>query len=573
MFAYVVTDETGSSEVKRLDGSPVRRLTSRKHLDSVWDDSQKGRQAKTMHNAKFDLQATEVYLGKRLEGHDIHCTHKMAHILQNHHHDLSLDNLAWELAEYPRQDAAMKRLAKVYGGGKLRYDKVPERDMTQYQIADGERGMLLFLFFWPKILANPKWLECYNVERELIWTTMRMEERGLMIRPKETGKLVVELEDKVDALQERLFDMVGWRFNPLSDDQLRRVLFKKLRLPVGKMTKKSNKPSTDKNVLHDLKETTNHPVIDLILQIRAYTRGAGTVGKYLDLADDGWIIHPTINTCRAITGRESSEHPNLQNVEKEGVLLNPYPVAARRCFRPRVGYVNIHVDYSGIEMRLLIFYSRDKKMIACLNTGDGDVHALAAAVFFQGRFTEAEKDARKVLRGATKNANFAIPYGAQPAKVAATLGMTLREGTAAFRRYGREFPDIVALNRRISQQVEAEGFVTTIFGRRLHVPRNKAYMGTNYLIQGTGAQILKRAQNRVHRYNEEYTGGEVRLLLPIHDEIVIEYPRSRLKDLPGYLKDIRDLMVDFPEFDIPLDVEAGMSTLCWAEKRELTIPD
>lgn len=564
MFSYCVTDWDGNTAVCRLDGSPVQVVQSRERLERLWTDTSI---AKTMHNAKFDITMTERFLGRKLDGHPVHCTHKMAHIMQNHHHDLSLDHLCWELAGYPRQDAAMRRLAKKCGG----YDRVPKREMTAYQVADGERGMLLYRFFQPKIYGNPRWRSCYETEMDLVWTTMRMEERGMMICREAIWDLIKELEIKVDDAREKLFKLVGKRFNPGSDQQLREVLFKRMKFPVLKVTAKSKEAATDKDVIRRLRESFDHPVLELILQIRSYSKGITTLCSYLDVAGTDDILHPTINTCGAITGRESSEHPNLQNVQKTNVLLNPYPVAARKAFRPRPGYFLILLDYSGIEMRLLIFYSREQSMIDCLNFGDGDVHSMAAEIFYGERFRTADKKTRKSLRSAAKNANFATPYGAGWRQVAKTLGVSESDGERVYRDYCRAFPKLVGLGRTVSGWVLADGCVNTPFGRTLNAPRNKAYVGLNYLIQGTAAEIIKRAQNRIHRYNVAHTGGEVHLLLAVHDEVLIEYPRNRLKELPGYLRDVRALMVDFPEFDIPLEVEAQIATKNWEQKRPLPI--
>lgn len=573
MFAYSLCDEEGNTSVQRLDGSPLRQKQGARKLQEVWSDKKKRSEEKVAHNAKFDIAFTEKFLGKRLRGHTVHCTHKMSHILQNNHPGHSLDNLAWELAEYPRIDGSMRRLAKMCGG----YHKVPERKMNEYQALDTERDMLLYLFFYPKIKKNKKFLEIYNTEIDLIWTTVDMERRGMLLHVPRTKKMIKDLQVKVDNIREKLFSEVGRRFNFRSDNELRKVLFQQYGLPVVKKTKKGKQPSTDKHVLLELREKYNHPVINYILQLRSYTKGITTVEDYLDIADADGIIHTTINTCAAVTGRQSSEHPNLQNVQKSGVLLNPYPVLARDCFRPRPGYINIHIDYSGIEMRLLIEVSQEREMIDCLLHGDGDVHSLAAAVLYESLFTEERDDKRRsTLRGSGKNTNFAKPYGAGTAKVAQTLGLkllgkTMADAIKAVKRYEARFPKLSNLNKTISKQVLATGFVETNFGRKLYVPRDKPYMGTNYVIQGTAAGVLKRAQNRVHRYNIEKTGGEVKLLLPIHDEIVLEYPRKMMPYLPDYLRDVRKLMIDFPQFDVPLDVEAEVVTSSWEHKRKIPI--
>lgn len=562
MFSYSTSDTRKNLVVQRLDGKPQRVAKGNKELRRFWDDAH-ANVIKVAHNLKFDLTFTEKQLGRSIRNHNVHCTHKMSHILQNHHPSHSLDQLGWELAEYPRIDGHMRRLARLCGG----YQRVPEPKMNTYQKLDVERGMLLFLFFWEKIRSNKQWLECYNTEIELIKATMDMEARGLMVNVSATRKAIHRLEQQVYQCQEDLFDLVGKRFNPDSSKELSKILFTQLNMPVYSRTKKTKAPSTDKHALMRLREETNHPILNLVLQIRSYSKGITTLQSYIDLSRND-ILRPNINTCQAITGRESTTHPNLQNVQKAEVLLNPFPVPAREAFRPRPGYVIIYVDYSGIEMRLLIHYSEDDKMLECLQNGDGDVHSLAARVFYGTRFDEVDSNQRGILRSAAKNANFATPYGAGARKVALTLGLPAADGMAAFKRHKQAFPKLDTLSSTVAEWVREQGYVTTEFGRRLYVPKSKAYVGTNYIIQGTAAGILKRAQIRVHKYNQEQTGGEVKLLLPIHDELVIEYPRARLGDLREYLRDIHGLMVDFPMFKVPFDVDAQIATHSWAQKQK-----
>jgi len=577
MFAFSQTDIfEDKTSVYRLDGSRLRKSQGKRALDKFWDPNitPLDLRPRFIHNAKFDLTFTEKELGRRLDAYkgSVHCTHKMSHILQNSHPGHGLDMLAWELFEYPKADATIRRMAKHVGG----YHHVPEKLMRDYQIKDTERGMLLGLFFWPKIQAKKKLLECYETEMELIWTTMRMEARGVMLHRDRAAKMVEDLHQDLFNVRQQLYMEVGRRFNPNSDDQIRRILFREIGLPINPAHRTpGGKPGTGKDALRELRETNPHLILDLILKHRSYTKGSKLIQDYLELAGADGVIHPEINTCAAVTSRESCSNPNLQNVQVGGVLLNPFPVLARHAFRPRPGYVNLHIDYSGIEMRLLIHYAREPKMIDCILRGDGDVHAMAAEIFFGREFTRHRHGNKrwKTLRNAAKNGNFAIPYGASGLKVGKVLGFPQdgREGFTALARYRAAFGPLAFLTQLVSQDVLEHGFVETVFGRILHVPKNKAYIGTNYLIQGTAAGVLKRAQNRVHAYNETQTSGEVRLLLPIHDELVIEYPRSRLGELPGYLRDVRKLMIDFPYFNVPLEVSAEIVTSSWERKHPLEI--
>jgi DNA polymerase-1 len=522
-----------------------------------------------MHNAKFDLLATENCLNQKVaESILIHDTSIQSHLLQNNHPNHALKQLAWELAGYPRDDEqAVKDVVKDGGD----YSHVPEFLMNAYQKGDAERTMLLHLFFYPKILANSRWLEIYEMEMELIKVTLRMEQRGVMINTKRTIQLITRLEQQANQTLDRIEVFAGERINPNSPNQVKWLLYKKAKLPILKLTKKAKDPSTDKETLALLRERHPHEILNLIQQFRSWDKGATTLQKYLTLMDSDCIIHPTIKTCGTdeenskapATGRESCKNPNLQNVSKKAALLNPYPIPARECFRPRPGFVNFHIDYSGIELRLAVHYCQEPELVEAINK-NMDVHYMAAETFYGGKPT-------KIMRDGAKNQNFAIIYGASADTVARGLGLSKEKGGQAYARYRKRWPKLVSLNYKIGHAIKRDGYIDTAFGRRLHLPRDKGYMGTNYLIQGTAAGIIKRAQNRVHNYCTKNWSSTLGILLPIHDELIIEYPRDLLQDVPEILGKVRELMIDFPQFSVPLEVDIEVATSSWAETKPFSI--
>ncbi|KKK90039.1 hypothetical protein LCGC14_2727090, partial [marine sediment metagenome] len=332
-------------------------------------------------------------------------------------------------------------------------------------------------------------------------------------------------------------------------------------------TTRSGKPSTDKAVIDELREKTKHPVFDAILRYRSYGRGVSIIEGYVEASDGDDVVHPQIHPYRAKTGREACAKPNLQNVSKETTLRSPYPIPARRCFRPKPGMVNFHVDYAGIEARLLVHFSGDEEALRIFQSG-GDFHAEAALELYGDKFARVSKARQyklwKSLRDAAKNADFAVGYGAAPTKVAVTLGVDPAAGKAGFARFA-------AMPRHFASLVREHGYVDTIFNRRLRLPRNKPYVGTSYTVQGTAAGILKRAQNRVDRYLRRATSGEAAIILPIHDEIIIEWPRERLGEARACLREIRELMIDFPGLRVPLEIEVDLSVRDWASAKEYDI--
>lgn len=561
MFSYSICDTQGRPQVYRLDGNKVRTVEAVQYLQKLFD----GRYTLVMHNAKFDLTATEKYLQKHLtNGLKFHDTYLQTHLLMNLHPTRGLKDLCWELAGIRKDDEVAVDKARRGKG----YHTVPEEIMHEYQELDAIRAMALHRFFYPKIKKVPAFLEIYETELKLIPITMRMEERGFLLNRKQCKRLIEQIQAKANQALDELADAVGYRLNPNSPKQLGHLLYTELNLPVLKKTKKGN-PSTDKEALGLLGETISHPVFDLVIKSRAYLDGVADLKGYMRHANADGLLHPDINTCAAKTGRESCSDPNLQNVAKTGVLLNPYPIPARTVFMPRLGYILIFIDYAGIEMRLLIHYSREQELIDLLNNG-GNPHDVAAQIFFGDRYRNADPKTKKSLYSASKNANFAIPYGAGAFKVAATLGLTGAQGDRRYQEYKKRFPKLVGLGYRIADEVRRYGYVKTAFGRHLRVPRNKGYIGTNYLIQGTAAEILKRAQVRVYDYLQKI-GADIHMLLPIHDEIILEYPRELLPDLRQFLQEIREPMIDFSQFSIPLEVEAEIGTYDWEHKEPYRI--
>jgi len=568
MFSYSTCGWDGEIDICRLDGSKKRQVANNSKLDEMFTWKPQFSSPVVMHNSKFDLTATEKHLGRHVaEDVEFHDTYMQSHILQSNHPSHRLKDLAWELAGIPKDDESAVKSFVAEGGN---YSNVPEQLMDEYQRWDAERTMLLHRFLYPKIQASAAFSEIYQMELDLVKTTMRMEERGLMLNVPRTEKMIYKLEQDVEGVLDKIEEFAGERVNPNKTSQLAWLLFDKAKLPILERTAKSKQPKMDKNVIAQLRESNPHAVLDNILQFRSWSRGSTMLQSYLDYADGEGIIHPDIRTCGAKTSRQSSSRPNLQNVQKEGVLLNPYPIPARQCFRPRPGYVNFHLDYSGIELRLLVDYAGEDKLRKIIING-GDPHEPASLVFFRDRFKNARGDLRATLRGASKNMNFAIPYGAAAYKVALGLGMPFEMGKERFEDYRAQFPGLCGLNPRMAALVREQGYVETKFGRWLWVPRNKSYMGTNYLIQGTAAGILKRAQIKVHSYLQRATSGEVRMLLPIHDELVFEFPRKRLGEAGHIFREVRRIMIDFPMFDVPLEVDVQVATFDWSAKKMFNI--
>ena len=568
VFAYSTATEKGCTDVVRLDRTATQRHYGIKKLRALWRN---GNVAKVMHNALFDITAT-IESGYPVQDYaPIHDTMIMSHLLRNLAPSHALDDLCWEFGGYPRDlDKAVQEAARGLDG----YHQIPEPLFNKYQRADAERCMLLYHLFWPEIIRDPATLADYYNEMKLIWVTRRLIKRGYRLKFDAVEKMLAWLGREVGLTHAAINTAVGRPINPRSPKDLGQVLFDMLGLPVVKLTANGN-PSTDKDAFAIWEQTCDNPILDLFLKYRSYAGAISKIHGYLSHADKYGILHTNLKTDEADTGREASAAPNLQNVDKEGDLSKKYPVPMRRLFGPRPGYVYIYIDYSGIEALLLIHYSQDKEMLKLVKAG-GDPHGEAARMAYGPVFAKVSASIKKSLRNAAKShVSFAIPYGSNKNTAERELAKHVPAGFAYKPKldgYIMRFKAYCNLCGTTSANARRDGYITTAFGRKLWIPRNELYKSVNYLIQGTAAGVIKRAQVKVDPFLKSETNDRAGIVLPIHDEIVIEWPRDLLPKAKPILKEVGRLMCDFGDtFSVPLSVDYEVATHNWSDKKGLRI--
>ena len=541
-FAYVLTDcNTGDTEVYRKDSSCFLSK-----LKEVWGDCET---AKVAHNLKFELKFTN-HIGLNVNGtlHDTMIMHQLLDNLGRH----GLDKVAKQYAavedclRWDKIDNKLSKAVKIYGS----WEKVPVEIMDEYQRIDGERTALVFMTLYPLIQADKGLLNEYNMEIDLIKTTARMEDRGILLAKNEAVALKDRMQKEVESIN------VG--VNLSSPKQLIELLYTQKKLPILKRTK-TGAPSTDNEVLEQL----NDPVVDSILKHRSFTKGVAMVDSYLESVNSQDIIHPNINTNHAATGRESSSNPNMQNISKDSTIYK-YAVPARCCFRARPGHVWFLKDYSSVEMRLGVQGTKSKRLIELISN-DFDFHDATAKAFFKDRYTNATGPLKKDLRGKAKNVRFAMFYGAGIGLVCKMLGLPADEVKKGMDEDKQQFPEIYDFMHSCTRFAEKNGYIETFFGRRLRVPEDRPYVATDYCIQGSAAGVLKRAQIRVDEYLRFKTKDAVRLLLPVHDELIIEFPRTLFEYKEEILNDIDRIMCTFKEITVPMKVETEYTTTLWSK--------
>jgi DNA polymerase-1 len=403
------------------------------------------------------------------------------------------------------------------------------------------------------------WRLYQEIERPLVPVLWAMERAGILVDRAAMESMSAEFGKAMQELEQQIHRAAGRAFNVASTRELGQVLFEELRLPVQKRLKTG--PSTDQDVLEKLAEM--HPLPRLVLEHRSLAKLKGTyVDALPQLVDpqDG-RIHTTFNQAGAATGRLSSQDPNLQNIPIRTELSK----RIRAAFVAPAGRRLLSADYSQIELRILAHFARDPALLEAFQRRE-DVHGRTAAETFGVAPGEVTPEMRRVA----KVLNFGIAYGLSAYGLSQRLDMPGAEAQAIIDRY---FARYAGVRRWLDETVEAarrDGAVRTLFGRKRELPeirsRNPGLrqaaerMAVNTPIQGTAADVIKIAMLRVDAALRT-SGLEARLLLQVHDELVLEVAEEdadRLGDL------VRREMMGAAELAVPLEVELGHG-LSWAE--------
>ena len=397
-----------------------------------------------------------------------------------------------------------------------------------------------------------------DIELPLCPVLARMEHTGFLVDRKALYDFGESLTSAIEQLQQSIWALAGEPFNIQSPKQLGHVLFDQLMLPAGKKTKTGW--STNAAVLEKLRG--KHPIIDQILDYRMLTKLKSTYadGLLKEISVDG-RIHTNFQMTVTATGRLSSTEPNLQNIPVRREL----GAQIRNMFVASPGKVLVDADYSQIELRLLAHIADDETMIAAFRSGE-DIHAVTASQVFGVPLDEVTP----LQRSHAKAVNFGIVYGISAFSLAQDIGVFQSEAKAYMDSYFSKYHGVRAYMDRIVAQAKADGYVTTLFGRRRDLPELKSSnfnlrsfgerVALNMPIQGTAADIIKAAMVRVDaRMRAE--GLEAQLLLQVHDELIVECPAEEAETVRAILIEEMEHVVDYR---VPLLVDAKIGA-SWAE--------
>ena len=504
---------------------------------------------KVGHNLKFDLAVLAApHNGAIQLAGPLYDTMIGAWLLDPDRHSYKLDDLCREI------DLRMTSFAEVTGGDKAEdaFCRVGLEAAKNYSCEDVYGAMQLYLQQQPRLAQADLLPLMRDVEGPLIPVLAAMEQAGIRVDSDLLAVLSREFGQRLEEDEQAIYASAGMTFNINSPKQLGEVLFERLQLPKGRKTKTGW--STDVKVLESLSLT--HELPALILQYRNLAKLKSTyVDKLASLRNPRTgRVHTSFNQCGTATGRLSSSNPNLQNIPirtEEGRRIRSAFVASKGC---RL----LAADYSQIDLRVLAHYSGDPELLAAFRNGQ-DIHRRTAAEIF---FVAPELVTSEMRRVA-KTINFGIVYGMSSFGLASQLHVSRKEAQTFIDRYFAHFSGIKEFMESIVGQAKTDGYVTTLLGRRRYLPeinsRNRVQRefaertAINTPIQGTAADIIKLAMLRVHR---ELCRRrlQTRLLLQIHDELVLETPRSELDEVSVL---VQEHMEGAMALRVPLVVHLG----------------
>lgn len=393
------------------------------------------------------------------------------------------------------------------------------------------------------------WKVYTEIELPLIFTLSSMESLGIRVKGEELKSYGEKLKIRISELEKLIYEQAGEEFNINSPKQLGVILFEKLGIPGGRKTKTGY--STAADILEKL--APEQPIITDILEYRQLTKLKSTYADGLGavIESDG-RIHSTFNQTITATGRISSTEPNLQNIPVRMELGR----LIRKVFVPEDGYVFLDADYSQIELRVLAHMSGDENLIQAYREAQ-DIHRLTASQVFHIPFEEVSD----IQRRNAKAVNFGIVYGISSFGLSQDLSITRKEAAEYIEKYFKTYPKIKSFLDRLVETGKTEGYVSTMFGRRRPIPELKSSnfmqrsfgerVAMNSPIQGTAADIIKIAMNRVYKRLKD-EGLQSRLVLQVHDELLIETKKEEIAEVSKILK---EEMTGAAELSVQLDVD------------------
>jgi DNA polymerase-1 len=442
------------------------------------------------------------------------------------------------------------------GAKQLSFDQIALEQAGTYAAEEVDLTLRLHEVLQEKLAKTPTLAPVLDdIEMPLMPVLARIERQGALVDANLLGNQSVELGNKMTELEREAFAIAGEEFNLGSPKQLGVILYEKLGMPIISKTA-TGQPSTAEAVLAELAEQ-DYPLPKVLMQYRSMSKLKSTYTDRLpeQINPRTGRIHTSYHQAVAVTGRLSSSDPNLQNIPirtAEGRRI-------RQAFVAPAGYKLLAADYSQIELRIMAHLAKDEGLLHAFRN-DLDVHRATAGEVFGVELPDVTND----MRRSAKAINFGLIYGMSAFGLAKQIGVDRKQSQAYVDRYFARYPGVLNYMERTRTQAAEQGYVETIFGRRLYLPdinaKNQALrkgaerMAINAPMQGTAADIIKRAMVAVNEWLDA-SGLDARVILQVHDELVLEVREDLVEQIS---QDIRVHMSGAAELDVPLLVEVGV---------------
>ena len=447
---------------------------------------------------------------------------------------------------------------EIAGKGKnqLTFNQIPLEKAAEYAAEDADVTMKLQQLLWEKLSKEPTLEKLFKeMELPLLGVLSRMERRGVLIDSDALFLQSNEIANRLSELEEQAYVLAGQPFNLASTKQLQEILFDKLGLPVIQKTPKGA-PSTNEEVLEEL--AFSHELPKVLVEHRGLSKLKSTYTDKLPqmVNPQTGRVHTSYHQAVTATGRLSSSDPNLQNIP----IRNEEGRRIRQAFIAREGFTVVAADYSQIELRIMAHLSQDQGLINAFTQGK-DIHRSTAAEIFGVSLDEVTSEQRRNA----KAINFGLIYGMSAFGLSRQLGIGRADAQSYMDLYFKRYPGVQTFMHDIREKAKAQGYVETLFGRRLYLPdinssngmRRKAAerVAINAPMQGTAADIIKRAMIQLDQKLQN--DPDIAMIMQVHDELVFEV---RSEKVAFYSKLIKTHMESAADLVVPLIVDVGQGT-------------
>ncbi|MEO7710119.1 MAG: DNA polymerase I, partial [Caldimonas sp.] len=504
--------------------------------------------AKVAHNTKFSGHVFEG-AGIHVRGY-LHDTLLESYVLEAHRPH-SLESLAFR--HVGRTGVTYEDVCGK-GANQIALSQVEIGRAAEYACEDSDLALDVHRVLAPLVEAEPGIADVYRrIEMPMSEILGRIERTGVLIDSALLTAQSHELAERMSALEQEAYELAGQPFNLGSPKQIGEILFGKLGLPVGRKTA-SGAPSTDEDVLQEL--AADYPLPGKLLEHRSLSKLKGTYTDKLPLMVNPKTgrVHTTYAQAVAVTGRLSSNDPNLQNIP----IRTAEGRRVREAFIAPEGSVILSADYSQIELRIMAHISSDAGLLRAFSDGI-DVHRATAAEVFGAPLGEVSSEQRRYA----KVINFGLIYGMSAFGLAANLGIERSAATAYIERYFARYPGVKRYMDETRASAIERGYVETLFGRRVHLPeirkpgpRKSAAerQAINAPMQGTAADLIKLAMIAVQETLDREQRA-TRMIMQVHDELVFEVPEG---ELPWAREAVPRIMSEVATLQVPLLAEVGV---------------